>query len=98
MISKNIPLDLDVANNSSNYSNTLDPINMGIPRMQFNSKSGTLYQGDATQFLKTIPSGSVDLIIADPPYSIKKAEWDTFSSQENYVNWSLEWIIELLEF
>ncbi|MFT8382923.1 MAG: site-specific DNA-methyltransferase [Lacticaseibacillus paracasei] len=94
MISKNIPLDLDVANNSSNYSNTLDPINMGIPRMQFNSKSGTLYQGDATQFLKTIPSGSVDLIIADPPYSIKKAEWDTFSSQENYVNWSLEWIIE----
>jgi len=25
-------------------------------------------------------------------YNIKKAEWDTFESQQEYVNWSLEWI------
>ena len=35
---------------------------------------------------------SVDLVFADPPYNIKKAEWDTFESQQAYVNWSLEWI------
>ena len=34
----------------------------------------------------------MDLIFADPPYNIKKAEWDTFESQQKYVEWSLEWI------
>ncbi len=32
------------------------------------------------------------LVFADPPYNIKKAEWDTFKSQEAYVKWSLKWI------
>ncbi|NQS90107.1 site-specific DNA-methyltransferase, partial [Patescibacteria group bacterium] len=30
----------------------------------------------------------------DPPYNIKKAEWDTFASQKKYVEWSMEWIKE----
>lgn len=37
-------------------------------------------------------SESVGLIFADPPYNIKKAEWDTFESQQAYVSWSLQWI------
>ncbi|HEY9596976.1 MAG TPA: site-specific DNA-methyltransferase, partial [Cyanophyceae cyanobacterium] len=28
----------------------------------------------------------------DPPYNIKKAEWDNFESQQYYVEWSLQWI------
>jgi site-specific DNA-methyltransferase (adenine-specific) len=55
---------------------------------------GKLYKEDAVFFLKSIPSDSVDLIFADPPYNIKKAEWDSFSSQKQYVEWSLEWIKE----
>ena len=39
-------------------------------------------------------ANSIDLIFADPPYNIKKAEWDTFSSQKEYVDWSMEWISE----
>ena len=46
------------------------------------------------EFLKSIPDESVDLIFADPPYNIKKAEWDSFSSQKQYVGWSLKWIKE----
>jgi site-specific DNA-methyltransferase (adenine-specific) len=44
--------------------------------------------------LRTLGSETVDLIFADPPYNIHKAEWDTFSSQREYVEWSMEWIRE----
>jgi len=37
----------------------------------------------------------VDLVIADPPYNLKKAEWDTFESQDVYIDWSLQWIAEV---
>jgi site-specific DNA-methyltransferase (adenine-specific) len=60
----------------------------------FQTNLGKLYQYDAIDFMKTIDSESVDLIFADPPYNIKKAEWDTFSSQKEYVEWSMEWIKE----
>jgi len=60
----------------------------------FETSYGKLYNYDAIQFLKQLESNSVDLIFADPPYNIKKAEWDTFSSQKEYVDWSREWISE----
>ncbi len=60
----------------------------------FETKYGKLYQYDAIKFLRTLGSETVDLIFADPPYNIHKAEWDTFSSQREYVEWSMEWIRE----
>ncbi|MFZ0053073.1 MAG: site-specific DNA-methyltransferase [Desulfobaccales bacterium] len=32
------------------------------------------------------------MIFADPPYNLKKAEWDNFESQEKYIKWSIKWI------
>jgi site-specific DNA-methyltransferase (adenine-specific) len=55
---------------------------------------GILYEGNSLDWLKTVAGQSVDLIIADPPYNIRKAEWDKFQSQEKYVEWSMEWIAE----
>ncbi len=55
---------------------------------------GKLYNLDAFDFMKSLESESIDLIFADPPYNIKKAEWDTFNSQKEYVEWSMEWIRE----
>jgi site-specific DNA-methyltransferase (adenine-specific) len=60
----------------------------------FETRLGKLYNEDSLKFLKTIDSNSIDLIFADPPYNIRKAEWDTFSSQKEYVDWSMEWIKE----
>ena len=60
----------------------------------FQTEFGKLYKYDAIEFLKTLENESVDLIFADPPYNIRKAEWDTFSSQKEYVEWSMEWIKE----
>lgn len=55
---------------------------------------GTLFEGDSISWLKSLESESVDLIFADPPYNIKKADWDKFESQEKYIAWSMEWISE----
>ncbi len=60
----------------------------------FKSTYGELYNYDAIKYLKQLDSNSVELIFADPPYNIKKAEWDTFSNQKEYVDWSMEWITE----
>jgi site-specific DNA-methyltransferase (adenine-specific) len=60
----------------------------------FETDYGKLYNQDAIEFLKTLNSNSVDLIFADPPYNIRKAEWDSFSSQKEYVEWSMDWIVE----
>ena len=60
----------------------------------FQSDLGKLYKADAIEFLKSLDSSSVDLIFADPPYNIKKAQWDSFASQKEYVEWSMAWITE----
>jgi len=68
--------------------------NQKLPAPFFQSPFGSLYNIDAIQFLKSLDNESVDLIFADPPYNIKKAEWDTFHSQKQYVEWSILWIRE----
>ncbi|MBC8179936.1 MerR family DNA-binding transcriptional regulator [candidate division KSB1 bacterium] len=60
----------------------------------FATPFGRLYNLDAIKFLKQLNSNSIDMIFADPPYNIKKAVWDSFSSQKDYVDWCMEWISE----
>ena len=60
----------------------------------FESGKGRLYNCDAIKLLKHQKTSSIDLIFADPPYNIKKAEWDTFESQKAYVQWTMKWITE----
>jgi site-specific DNA-methyltransferase (adenine-specific) len=62
------------------------------PTVIYNHPDGKLWQGDCIEWLKSLPSESVDMIFADPPYNIKKAEWDTFESQEEYIKFSIQWI------
>lgn len=62
------------------------------PELLYKHKHGELWAGDSLNWLKSLPAESVDLIFADPPYNIKKAEWDDFESHQEYVNWSLRWI------
>ena len=53
---------------------------------------------DAIQFLTNLPSETIDLIIADPPYNIGVdggKGWDSqWSSEEEYLDWSREWLNE----
>ena len=36
-----------------------------------------IYQGDCLELMKQIPDGTVDMILADPPYNRTKNQWDT---------------------
>jgi site-specific DNA-methyltransferase (adenine-specific) len=60
----------------------------------FQTNFGELYNCDSVHFLQNLESNSVDLIFADPPYNIKKAGWDYFNSQREYLDWTLEWVRE----
>lgn len=53
---------------------------------------GALFTGDSIEWMKTINDESIDMVFADPPYNIKKADWDDFGSQERYIEWSMRWI------
>lgn len=46
---------------------------------------------DCSEFLKTIPDESVQLICIDPPYNLELAGWDVY---EDYIEWASNWIKE----
>ncbi|MEM9547009.1 MAG: DNA methyltransferase [Bacteroidota bacterium] len=83
---KNIASDLNVSYGETPTLFDLKPY--------FESSLGKLFNDDALDLLMSLDNESIDLIFADPPYNIKKAEWDTFSSQKEYVEWSMNWITE----
>lgn len=37
----------------------------------------TLMQGDCLEMMKTIPDGSVDMVLTDPPYGTTACKWDS---------------------
>lgn len=56
---------------------------------------GELWHADVLELLGKLADGSVDLVIADPPYAIAKAEWDEFESIESYLAWCDQWLAEI---
>lgn len=70
----------------ANFENHAEPL------LFYQHESGKLWQGDSIAWLKSLPSESVDMVFADPPYNIKKADWDNFESQEEYIKFSMRWI------
>ena len=65
-----------------------------LSSLSFSNDFGALYLGDSLVWLKGLPSASVDLVFADPPYSIGKAKWDLFNSHEDYLKWCEAWVSE----
>jgi site-specific DNA-methyltransferase (adenine-specific) len=59
---------------------------------QFRTPLGELFCGDSLRWLATLDDASVDLVVADPPYGVGKAEWDNFDSRQDYVRWSRIWL------
>jgi site-specific DNA-methyltransferase (adenine-specific) len=53
--------------------------------------------GDCIEGLSKIKTGSVDLVIADPPYwKVIGEKWDyQWRTEQDYVEWSLKWISEV---
>jgi len=57
----------------------------------------TIILGDCLEELKSIQTGTVDLVIADPPYwKVIGEKWDyQWRAEDDYVEWSLKWINEV---
>jgi site-specific DNA-methyltransferase (adenine-specific) len=47
---------------------------------------------DCLALLKRIPDGVVDLVICDPPYNIRLADWDVHA---DYLAWASQWLTEV---
>ena len=60
-------------------------------------QTNNIYQGDCIEGMMNIPDGTIDLVIADPPYwKVIGEEWDyRWKTEEEYVDWSLKWIAEV---
>jgi site-specific DNA-methyltransferase (adenine-specific) len=62
------------------------------PRLYYSHPRGSLWLGDCLPWLDSLEPSTVDLIVADPPYNLGKADWDEFASHDEYIEWSLQWI------
>lgn len=60
-------------------------------KLQYEHLNGRLYQGDSIAWLTSLNDESVDMVFADPPYNINKADWDKFENDEAYIEWSIAW-------
>lgn len=60
------------------------------------SYSPNIIHGDAIEFLRGLPSKSVDLIIADPPYNLNKDYGNNSDSKgfSEYISFSEQWVGE----
>ena len=65
------------------------------PTLAHKTADGALWHSDVLELLGAMKSGSVDLVVTDPPYAINKAEWDEFESLDVYVDWCDRWLAEV---
>ena len=49
---------------------------------------------DCMEYMRTLPDDSVDVVVADPPYNIGKAEWDKWSTRGGYLRDVGAWLRE----
>ncbi len=59
------------------------------------TKQDYIFQGDALEFLNSLPDGSVDAVITDPPYRMLDVWWDkVWESESEYWCWLESLMIE----
>ncbi|MEZ6087450.1 MAG: DNA methyltransferase [Pirellulaceae bacterium] len=64
---------------------------------ELESMLGTVHQGDCIAGMKELPSQSIHLAFADPPFNIgyRYDEYDDKLESEHYLHWSSQWIGEV---
>jgi site-specific DNA-methyltransferase (adenine-specific) len=83
-----------VAKNTCVKVNRLEPKKITVPSNNvIDSKIlNSVFNSDFSNLLKKIPNNSIDLVCVDPPYNLKKAEWDNFKSDEQFFKFTFNWI------
>jgi site-specific DNA-methyltransferase (adenine-specific) len=82
--------------------NKLDIYNININKILINMKDNlpldSIHLGDCIEYMRSLPSGVVDLVITDPPFNIGK-KYDSYSDNlkfEEYLNWCYQWLDEVI--
>ncbi len=59
-------------------------------------RKNIIIHGDCIEGMKTLPDGSAQLIIADPPYNLNKdfGVWKESENKIRWLSWSREWLTE----
>ncbi len=55
-----------------------------------------IYHMDCFDLLRLLDDSSIDLALLDPPYNMKKADWDNFKSESDFFEFTFSWIDALL--
>ncbi len=55
-----------------------------------------IYNIDAIKLLEKLSDNLIDLAIIDPPYNLKKADWDTFINEKEFFKFTFNWIDKLI--
>lgn len=65
--------------------------------MQAKAHNISVFSGDALEHLKNLPAHSVDLVIADPPYNLKKDYGNDSDDQsfDDYLDFTKKWLREV---
>jgi site-specific DNA-methyltransferase (adenine-specific) len=78
--------------------NDLEAENDSLPPLSVHQTNfGTLYHGNCMDVMRTIQSGTVDLVFADPPFNLDKhyaSNMDDDLPEHKYLNWCEDWISE----
>ncbi len=59
-------------------------------------KLNRVYLDDVFDFLNCLPDDSIDLAIIDPPYNQNIARWDSFSTENEYFEFTYKWIDKVI--
>jgi len=59
-------------------------------------KINQIHHADCLDFLEQVQDKSVNLAVIDPPYNMRKADWDTFDSEKNFFDFTFRWIDALI--
>ena len=51
-----------------------------------------IYNLDCFDFISRLEDESVDLFVLDPPYNMKKGDWDDFKSEKEFFEFTFNWI------
>lgn len=59
-------------------------------------KIDKVYHADVFDFLEKLEDDSIDLAVIDPPYNLKKGQWDSFKTENEYFEFTFRWIDAML--
>lgn len=59
-------------------------------------KTNQIYHADCLEFLGQVQDRTVNLAVIDPPYNMRKADWDTFASEKEFFDFTFRWIDALI--